>query len=92
MANISFIAMVERYYEACVSLGLKHRLQSSYQKSIVERAIEYLKDRTEAFDGYFPCIRSGVYNPQHVYKWLNLFLFMRNSVITSNTKFTNLMR
>jgi hypothetical protein len=34
------------YSEACVSLGLKHRLHSSYEKSIVvERTIEYLKDR-----------------------------------------------
>jgi hypothetical protein len=37
------------YPEACISsLGLKHRLHSSYEKSIVvvvERTIEYLKDR-----------------------------------------------
>jgi putative transposase len=45
------------YPEPCISLGLKHRLHSSYEKSIVERIIEYLKDRTEAFDDYFPCIR-----------------------------------
>jgi putative transposase len=32
------------YPEVCVSLGLKHRLHASYEKSIVERAIEYLKD------------------------------------------------
>jgi putative transposase len=38
--------------EACISLGLKHRLHSSYEKSIVERTIEYIKDRTEAFDDY----------------------------------------
>ncbi|MGB8036068.1 MAG: hypothetical protein WCF03_19805, partial [Nitrososphaeraceae archaeon] len=36
------------YPEACVSLGLKHRLHSSYEKSIVvERTIEYLKDRRD---------------------------------------------
>jgi transposase-like protein len=36
------------YPEACVSLGLKHRLHSSYEKSIVvERTIKYLKDRTK---------------------------------------------
>ena len=44
------------YPEACISLGLKHRLHSSYEKSIVvERTTEYLKDRTEAFDDYYPC-------------------------------------
>ncbi|MBV9178623.1 MAG: DDE-type integrase/transposase/recombinase [Nitrososphaeraceae archaeon] len=80
------------YPEACVSLGLKHRLHSSYEKNIVERTMEYLKDRTEYFDDYFPCKRTGLCNLQHVYKWLILFVFMHNSVIKSNTKFTNLGR
>ena len=61
-----------------------------YEKSIVERTIEYLKDRTEAFDDYYPCIRTGLCNLQHVYQWLILFVFMHNSVIKSNAKFTNL--
>ena len=66
------------YPKACISLGLKHRLYSSYEKSIVvERTIEYLKDRTEIFDDYFPCIRrTGLCNLQYVYKWLILFVFM----------------
>ncbi|HET7391560.1 MAG TPA: hypothetical protein VFJ51_12105 [Nitrososphaeraceae archaeon] len=69
------------YPEACVSLGLEHRLHSSYEKSIlVERAIEYLKDRTEAFDDYFPCKRNGLCNLQHVHKWLILFVFIHNSI------------
>ena len=38
------------YPEACKSLQLKHILHSSFEKSIVERAIEYVKDRTEGFD------------------------------------------
>jgi putative transposase len=81
------------YPEACVSLGLKHRLHSSYEKSIVERTIEYLKDRTEAFDDYFPCIRNGICNLQHVHKWLILFVFMHNNgIIKSDTNFINLGR
>ena len=82
------------YPEACVSLGLKHRLHSSYEKSIVERTIEYLKDRTEAFDDYFPCIRNGLCSLQHVYKWLILFVFMHNNSIInkSNANFINLRR
>jgi len=82
------------YSEACVSLGLRHRLlHSSYEKSImvVERTIEYLKDRTEAFDDYFPCTRNGLCSLQHIYKWLILFVFMHNSIIIkSNTSFINL--
>ena len=68
-----------------ISLNLKHRLHSSYEKSIVvERTIEYLKDRTEAFDDYYPCIRTGLCNLQQVYKWLILIVFMHNSVIKSH--------
>ena len=80
------------YPEACISLGLKHRLHSSYEKSIVERTIEYLKDRTEAFDDYFPCIRNGICNLQHVHKWLILFVFMHNNIIKFDTNFINLGR
>jgi len=43
--------------QACATLGLKHRLHSTYEKSIVERAIDYVKDRTECFDDYYPCIK-----------------------------------
>jgi putative transposase len=42
------------YPEACNSIGLEHKLHSSYEKSIVERIVEYLKDRTENFDDYYP--------------------------------------
>ena len=61
--------MVEgtRYPEACISLGLEHRFHSpSYEKSIVERTIEYLKDRTEIFDDYYPCRKAGLCNLRHV--------------------------
>jgi putative transposase len=40
-------------------VGLEHRLHSPYEKSIVERTIEYLKGRTEALDDYYPCMRDG---------------------------------
>jgi putative transposase len=80
------------YPEACISLGLKHRLHSSYEKSIVERTTEYLKDRTEAFDDYYPCTKTGLCNLQHVYKWLILIVFMHNSVIKSHIKFSSIRR
>jgi len=38
------------YPEACNSLRLKHILYTPFEKNIIERAIEYIKDRTEAFD------------------------------------------
>lgn len=80
------------YPEACISVGLHHRLHSPYEKSIVERTIEYLKDRTEAFDDYYPYMRAGLCNLRHVYKWLIFFIFIHNSVIKSSIKFDNLRR
>jgi len=36
-------------------LKIDHHLHSSYEKSIIERTMQYIKDRTEGFDDYFPC-------------------------------------
>jgi putative transposase len=38
------------YPQACNFLHLKHRLHSSLEKSLVERVMQYFKDRTEGFD------------------------------------------
>ncbi len=34
-------------------LKLKHHLHSSFEKNLIERTIQYIKDRTESFDDYF---------------------------------------
>jgi putative transposase len=62
------------YPEACSSLGLKHILHSPFEKSIIERTIEYFKDRTESFDDYYHCRN----NNEYVHNWLSLFVFMHN--------------
>ena len=33
--------------------NFEHTLHSLWEKSVVERTVEYLKDRTEAFDDYY---------------------------------------
>src|SRR5947209_8760758 len=44
------------YPQACkLRLEHHHHLHSSFEKSIIERTIQYIKDRTESFDHYFPC-------------------------------------
>jgi putative transposase len=74
------------YPEACVSLGLKHRLHTSYGKSVIERTIEYLKDRTESFDDYFPYRKERKEGRrcklQYITNWFNLFIHMHNRMIT----------
>jgi len=57
------------YPQACKFLKLE---PSTFEKSIIVRTIQYIKDRTESFDDYFPC---GKYNCklEHVINWMNLF-------------------
>ncbi|MFY9872952.1 MAG: hypothetical protein WAK17_24845 [Candidatus Nitrosopolaris sp.] len=70
--------------EACTSLGLEHRLQSSYEKSPIERVLHSLKNRTEAFDDYYRCM---ICDLKHVYRWTALFVSMYNAV-RAHIKFT----
>ena len=66
------------YPQACRFLNLQHHLHSSFEKSLVERTIQYIKDRTkESFDDYFPC-RLEKCRLKHVKNWLNLFVDYHN--------------
>ncbi len=66
------------YPDACRTTGLEHRLYSSYGKSLLERVIQYFKDRTEGFDDYYPCTRNEC-SLSHVWNWIGLFVFMHNA-------------
>ena len=44
-----------------------------HEKSIIERTMQYIKDRTEGFDDYFPC-KKKERKLKHVKNWLNLFV------------------
>ena len=61
-----------RYPMACGFLKPKHHIHPSFEKSLVERTMQYVKDRTECFDDYFPC-RKEICKTKHVRNWLNLF-------------------
>ncbi len=66
--------------QACRFLNLKHHIHFSYEKSIIERTIQYIKDRTECFDDdYFPCRLTKNCKLKHVMKWLNLFADYHNN-------------
>ena len=65
------------YPQACRFLKLKHHIHSFNEKSLIERTMQYIKDRTEGFDDYFPC-RKNDCKLSHVRKWLNLFLDYHN--------------
>ena len=83
MANIPSILMVGGtwYPQACKFLKLEHHhLQFTFEKSIIERTIQYVKDRTECFDDYFPC-RKNKCRLEHVMRWMNLFIDMHNEMV-----------
>src|SRR5215210_2043659 len=65
------------YPQACRFLNLKPHLHSSFEKSIIERTMQYIKDRTECFDDYFPCRKENC-KLKHVRNWLNLFVKYHN--------------
>jgi putative transposase len=61
------------YPQACKFLNLKHHIHFSMAKSLIERTMQYIKDRTECFDDYFPC-RIKNCKLERVKNWLNLFV------------------
>ena len=70
------------YPQACRFLKLPHHIHSPHEKSIIERTVQYIKDRTEGFDDYFPCRKSKC-KLQHVQKWFNLFVSHYNNNLLS---------
>jgi putative transposase len=65
------------YPMACRFLKLKHHVHSLWEKGMIERKMQYLKDRTESFDNYFPCQREKC-TLNHIKNWLRLFVSMHN--------------
>ncbi len=70
------------YPQAFRFLKLKHHIHSPLEKSLIERKMQYIKDRTEGFDDYFPC-RLKNCKFKHVINWLNLFVDYHNKEIKS---------
>ena len=78
------------YDDACKWLRLQHQVYGAELKNLIERFIQYLKDRTaECFDDYFPC-RKPDCNRQHVWNWLKLFVLYLNARM-DRMKFTALL-
>jgi putative transposase len=68
------------YPQACTFLYLKHRLHSHLEKSLLERVMQYFKDRTESFVAYYACNN----NKQNcdlklVFNWIKLYIYLYNA-------------
>ena len=48
------------------------------RKNIIERTIQYIKDRTESFDDYYPRKKKLDCDLKHVYHWFTLFILLHN--------------
>ena len=84
MGSTKYQLMVEHdiYPQACEFLKLQHHLHSPYEKSSIERAVQYLKDRAESFDDYFPCYKANC-KLKHIVNLLNLFADCHNKEVLS---------
>jgi len=67
------------YPDACRSLGLSHEVYGDELRSLMERLIQTVKDRTECFDDYFPC-RKEHCRLDHIKAWLNIYSVYYNLV------------
>jgi putative transposase len=72
------------YPNACQFLKLDHHhIHSSIlhmKKSIIERTMQYIKDRTKSFDNYFSRSKENC-KLKYVQNWLTLFLSMHNKEV-----------
>ena len=59
----------------------EHHIHSSYDKSLIEKTIQYIKDRTKSFDDGFSC-KKNKYELKHVQNWLNPYIGQHNKEIT----------
>ena len=66
--------------QACQFLKLRHHIHSSFEKSIIERTMQCIKDRTETFDDYFQ-YRKKKCKLKHIINWFNLFIDQHNKEI-----------
>jgi putative transposase len=74
------------YPQACKFLKLKnkkhhHIIHLSYETSVIEKIIQYIKDRTESFDDYFSC-KKGKELQTRTLSLFNIFIHMHNRMIS----------
>ena len=56
---------------------LEHHVYDAVRGNLMERFVQYVKDRTEGFDDYFPCRRERC-RFEHVKGWLSYYMLSFN--------------
>ena len=55
---------------------------------MIERLIQYFKERTESFEDYYSCNNNKQNcDLQHVYNWIKLFIYLYNTTIRNKIPF-----
>jgi putative transposase len=67
------------YRKACKFLNLDHDVYGLKARNLMERVIQYVKDRTRDFDDYIPCRRERC-DKRHAQMLLSSIAFMINEV------------
>jgi putative transposase len=67
------------YRTACKFLNLDHEVYDSRLRKLMERIVQYVKDKTGDFDDYIPC-RRGRCDRMHAQMLLSSIGFMINEV------------
>jgi transposase-like protein len=67
------------YRTACKFLNLEHDVYGLRLRNLMERIVQYVKDRTRDFDDYIPC-RRGRCDKRHAQMLLSSIGFMINEV------------
>ncbi|MDR4492384.1 MAG: hypothetical protein R2685_16060 [Candidatus Nitrosocosmicus sp.] len=68
------------YPQACAFLKIDHHVHSPLEKSLIERTMQYIKDRTESFDDYFPCKKQNC-KLEHIKRRIKGFAYHHNDNI-----------
>ena len=77
------------YPQTCTFLHLKHRLHSPLEKNMIERIMQYFKDRTESFDDYYSCNCNNNCDLQHVYNWIKIMIIYLYNIKIRNDSSQN---
>jgi putative transposase len=73
------------YPQACIFLKVEHHTHSDLEKSLIERTMQYIKDRTKEFDDYyFHCKRKkNKCKLKNIKQWIRLFIDQHNKEMIS---------
>ena len=90
MENIPYIThtqmVVQGNPQAFNFLYLTYILFSPFEKSMIERRIQYLRYRSESLDNSYGCSKKE-FNLEHVYNSIKLFTLMYNNIIVNKKNF-----